>query len=290
MSERSDQTWLAERFEANRTHLGAVAYRMLGSRAEADDAVQEAWVRLSRADTTDVTNLGGWLTTVVARICLDMLRSRTSRREDPLGDAEPPAGDRPDDEAVLADSVGMALLVVLDTLAPAERVAFVLHDLFAVPFAEIATIIGRTPEATRQLASRARRRVRAPGAPVDADPARRRAAVDAFLAAARDGDLVRLVGLLDPDVVVRADGPAVAMGAAAELRGAGAVAENFSGRARAAQPAVVAGLPGLAWAAGGRTRVAIAFTFDGDVISRIDLVADPETLLELDVVLLGSGS
>src|SRR5256885_11451483 len=213
-----ERDWLVERFEAHRTHLRAVAYRMLGSATEADDAVQESWLRLSRTDTSDVDNLGGWLTTVVARVCLDMLRSRTARREEPLGThlpdgtAGPDHGLDPEQEALLADSMGPALLVVLETLAPAERLAFVLHDMFAMPFDEIAPIVGRSPDATRQLASRARRRVQ--GATMsDVDLTRQREVVDAFLAASRGGDFDALLAVLDPDVVVRADSAAVEAGA-----------------------------------------------------------------------------
>ena len=214
----NEHTWLAERFEEHRTHLRAVAYRLLGSRNEADDAVQEAWLRLSRADTSGVANLGGWLTTVVARVCLDMLRARKSRREEPLG-VYPPAqtvggarGTDPEHEALMADAVGFALLVVLDTLAPAERLAFVLHDLFAVPFEEIAPIVGRSPTAARQLASRARRRVRGGSAAPQADRTRQRTVVNAFLAASRSGDFDALLALLDPDVVLRTDRAVVLAG------------------------------------------------------------------------------
>jgi len=283
--------WLVERFEENRSHLRAVAYRMLGSRTDADDALQEAWIRLSRADTSGVENLGGWLTTVVARVCLDMLRSRKSRREEPL-DAHVPEPtvsreDRthPEHDALLADSVGLALLVVLETLAPAERVAFVLHDLFDLPFDEIAPIVGRSPAAARQLASRARRRVQGVTAP-DVDRTRRRALVDAFLAASRDGDFEALLAVLDPDVVVRADAEAVRIGASAEVRGAQAVAETFKGRARAAQPALVNGAAGLVWVAAGRPRVVFEFTTAGGKIVAIDLVADPERLRQLDLQVL----
>src|SRR5262245_50549224 len=239
-------TDLAPQFEANRAHLRAVAYRMLGSRNEAEDAVQEAWLRLLHADTRDLANLGGWLTTVVARVCLDLLRARKARREEPLVAAADLAGDDdPERDLQLADSVGLALLVVLDTLAPAERVAFVLHDMFDLPFDDIAPIVGRSPTAARQLASRARRRVRsAPGTP-DADRAQQRQIVGVFLAAARGGDFAALLAVLDPDVVLRADPAAVqaslarqAAGAPAlapEIRGADAVAKTFVGRAKAAQ-------------------------------------------------------
>src|SRR5205823_7672453 len=214
-----DPNFLADRFEAHRAHLRSVAYRMLGSASEADDAVQEAWLRLHRADTSGVQNLAGWLTTVVARVCLTMLQSRRSRREEPLGALEPEPGAGPEHEAVLADSVGVALLVVLDTLTPAERLAFVLHDMFAVPFEEIAPIVSRTPTAARQLASRARRRVQGTPPP-DADFGRQKDIVDAFLKASREGDFEGLLAVLDPDVVVRADHAAQRLGSIAEIRGA----------------------------------------------------------------------
>ena len=288
-----DHAWLAERFEEHRTHLRAVAYRMLGSTGEADDAVQEAWLRLSRSDVGEVENLGGWLTTVVARVCLDMLRSRTARREDPLHEVEPAriadAGDTavdPEREVLLADAVGPALIVVLESLAPAERIAFVLHDLFGVPFEEIGQVVGRSPAAARQLASRARRRVRgADPVTLAPDPDRQRAIVDAFLAAARGGDLDALVELLDPDVVVRADAAAVAMGAPDEVVGARDVAETFVGRARAAKPAIVGGAPGLAWARGAEPTVAFAFTTANGRVVGIELIADEERLRALDVTL-----
>jgi RNA polymerase sigma factor (sigma-70 family) len=287
-----DHEWMAERFEENRTHLRAVAYRMLGSLSEADDAVQEAWMRLSRSGTSGVENLGGWLTTVVARVCLDLLRSRESRREEPLGAhlPEPIVGPEddaaPEHEALLGDSVGLAMLVVLETLAPAERVAFVLHDMFAVPFEEIAPIVGRSPAATRQLASRARRRVQGTATVPDADLARRREVVDAFLAASRGGDFDALLAVLDPDVVLRADRAAVRMGASREVRGAAAVADTFAGRARAAQPALVDGAVGLVWASGGQPRVVFGFTIARGKIVEIELVADPERLGQLDVAVL----
>jgi RNA polymerase sigma factor (sigma-70 family) len=287
-----ERDWLAARFEENRTHLRGVAFRMLGSMSDAEDAVQESWLRLSRADTSDVENLGGWLTTVVARVSLDMLRSRTSRREDPLdaGRPEPivsPAeGTDPEYEAVLADSVGPALLVVLDTLPPAERLAFVLHDLFAVPFDEIADIVGRSPAAAGQLASRARRRVQG-AAPPDGDRSRQREVVDAFLAASRGGDFDALLALLDPDVVLRADSVAVLAGAAGEVVGATSVAETFSGRAKFAQPALIDGAVGAAWAPGGKPRVVFGFTIEHGKIVEIELLADPARLGELDLVILG---
>jgi RNA polymerase sigma factor (sigma-70 family) len=283
-----EKNFLAEKFEANRTHLRAVAYRMLGSSSEVDDAVQEAWLRLSRSDAGDIENLSGWLTTVVARVCLDMLRSRKSRREEPLGPhvPEPVANPENEQEAELADSVGTALLVVLETLAPAERLAFVLHDMFAVPFEEIAPIVGRTPAAARQLASRARRRVQgAPSAP-DADVARQRKIVDAFLAASRGGDFEALLALLDPDVVFRADAVAVRMGGSPEIRGAAAVAETFKGRAQAAKPALIDGAAGIAVIMGGRLRIALNLTITGDRIVGIEAVADPERLRGFDVAVL----
>ena len=279
-----EHDWLAERFEEHRTHLRSVAYRMLGSRSEADDAVQEAWLRLSRAGGGDVENLRGWLTTVVARISLNMLRSRRTRREEPLeAEAGLDADADPEQEALLADSVGLALLVVLDTLTPAERVAFVLHDTFDLPFEEIAPIVGRSPAAARQLASRARRRVRGADAVSGADVARRREIVEAFLAASRGGDLGALLALLDPDVVLRADAAAVQVGAPAELRGADAVADTFSGRARVARLALVNGAVEAVWAPGGRPRVVFGFTIAGGKIVAIDLLADLE---QLDVVVL----
>jgi RNA polymerase sigma-70 factor (ECF subfamily) len=266
---------------------------MLGSPSEADDAVQEAWIRLSRSGAADVENLGGWLTTVVSRVCLDMLRSRTARREEPLDppvhEATPshPEGVDPEQEALLADSVGPALLVVLETLAPAERLAFVLHDMFAVPFDEIATIVGRSPAAARQLASRARRRVQGASADPSADRARQRTVVDAFLAASRGGDFDALLALLDPDVVLRADKAAVRSGGiAGEVRGAAAVAETFAGRARAAQPALVDGAVGLAWAPGGRPKAVFDLTISDGKIVAIDVILDADHLGELDLVLL----
>jgi len=284
--------WLAERFEENRAHLGAVAYRMLGSRSEADDALQEAWLRLSRSDTSGVENLNGWLTPVVARVSLDMLRSRRSRREEPVGVRLPEPTMGPGDEldpehaALLGDSVGLALLVVLGTLSPAERVAFVLHDMFAVPFDEIAPIVGRSPSAARQLASRARRRVQGAAAPSDVDRIRQREVVEAFLAASRGGDLHALLAVLDPDVVLRADGAAVQMGASDEVRGAAAVAHTFSGRARGARPAHVDGAVGLVWALRGRPQVVFGFAITSGKIVEIDMVADPERLRRLDVAVL----
>ena len=285
----SDSEWLADRFETHRDHLRAVAYRMLGSQAEADDAVQEAWIRLSRSDADDIDNLGGWLTTVVSRVSLDMLRSRASRREDPA-DASPPhpvdmdSSVDPEHEAVLADSVGSALLVVLDTLTPAERLAFVLHDMFAVPFDEIAAIVGRTPNAAKMLASRARNKVQGSD-PADADPARQRAIVDAFLAASRNGEFDALVALLHPDIVLEADATAVQMGSPAETLGAEAVAGTFSGRALAAQAALIDGAVGVVWAVGGQPKVAWDFTIAHGKIVHIDMVAAPESLDDLTFTL-----
>jgi RNA polymerase sigma-70 factor (ECF subfamily) len=282
--------WLAERFTEHRAHLRAVAYRILGSPSDADDAVQEAWLRLSRSDTSDVENLGGWLTTVVARVALNMLQSRKTRREDPAGTqlpgemADGAAGAGPEHQAVLADSVGLALLVVLDTLTPAERLAFVLHDMFAVPFEEIAPIVERSPAATRKLASRARQRVQGADAAGDTDLVRRREVVRAFLAASRNGDLGALVTVLDPDVVLRADGAVVRAGGEAEVRGADAVAAFFSGRARAAKLALIDGVAGLVWAPGGQPRVVFSFTFSGGKIAGIDLLGDPDVLSGLDLV------
>jgi len=273
---------IAEEFEKHRTRLRTVAYRMLGSATEADDAVQEAWLRLSRSDASQVENLGGWLTTVVGRVCLDMLRSRRSRREEPLEPDVSAATGNPEQEAVLADSLGIALLVVLETLSPGERVAFVLHDMFAMPFEEIAPIVGRSEAATRQLASRARHRVQGGGVP-DADLARRREIVDAFLAASRGGDFQALLTLLDPDAVARADDAAVLMGAGREARGAQAVAETFAGRARVAQTALIDGEPGRVWAQAGRPRVVFRFTIRAGKIVAIDLIADQERIRDLDL-------
>ena len=282
--------WLADRFEEHRPHLRAVAYRMLGSVSDADDAVQEAWIRLSRSDSSAVENLGGWLTTVVARVALDMLRSRTSRREEPVGEmsAAPSgaSGTEPEQAAVLADSLGPAMLVVLEKLSPAERIAFVLHDMFAVPFDEIAPIVGRSPAATRQLASRARRRVQGVDAVTPDDRGRARRIVEAFLTASRSGDFGRLLTLLDPDVVLSADADAVRMGASEQVRGAPAVAETFSGRARAAQLALINGEPGLVWARRGEPQVAFGFTVAENKIIAIELLANPSTVGELDLVLL----
>jgi len=283
-----EKKFLAEKFETNRAHLRAVAYRMLGSPSEVDDAVQEAWLRLSRSDTRGVDNLAGWLTTVVARICLDMLRSRKSRREEPIGPhvPEPAADDEYERDSDMADSVGAALLVVLETLAPAERLAFVLHDMFAVPFEEIAPIVGRTPAAARQLASRARRRVQGTPAVADADFSRKRKIVEAFLAASRGGDFEGLLAVLDPDVAFRADDAAQRLGSLAEIRGAAAVAETFKGRAQAAKPALVDGALAIAVILGGQLRVVLRLTIADDRIAAVEAVADAEQLGQLDVEVL----
>jgi RNA polymerase sigma-70 factor (ECF subfamily) len=282
---------LAARFEADRPHLRAVAQRILGSPDEAEDAVQEAWVRLSRSDTDDVGNLTGWLTTVVSRICLDMLRSRTARREEPAELPEVPAGDVPDPEhqALIADAIGPALLLVLDTLSPAERLAFVLHDMFAVPFPEIAEIVGCSPAAARQLASRARRRVQntADASPTEgpspAGPAAARTVVEAFLAASRGGDFAALLALLDPEVELRADAAGVKMGAAGLVRGPRAVAETFAGRAQGARLALIDGAPGLVWMAGPRPRVVFTFTVADGRVTGIELLADPDRLSAMTI-------
>src|SRR6267142_1854561 len=266
----NDSDELADRFEANRAHLRAVAYRMLGSISEADDAVQEAWLRLNRSGDAGVENLNSWLTTVVARVCLDMLRSRKSRREEPMGAhvPEPAADDQHAHDTDMADSLGAALLVVLETLAPAERLAFVLHDMFAVPFEEIAPIVGRTPPAP------------------DADFSRQKNIVDAFLKASRDGDFEGLLAVLDPDVVFRADQAAQRLGSLGEIRGAAAVAETFRGRAQAAKPALVDGALALAVIFGGQLRIVLWLTISGERISAIEAVADAERIGTLDVEIL----
>jgi RNA polymerase sigma-70 factor (ECF subfamily) len=287
-TQMSEQDWKTERFEADRTRLRAVAYRMLGSLSEADDAVQEAWLRFSRTDTSDVDNLGGWLTTVVSRVALNMLRARRTRREEPLGVepiVDPLDAPDPEHEALLADSVGLALLVVLETLNPPERLAFVLHDLFGVPFEEIAPIVDRSPEAARQLASRARRRVRGENAVPDADRSTHRAVVDAFLAASRDGDFDALLALLDPDVVLRAD-----MGAAGMrvVRGAEAVAANartYSELGLVARPVLVNGVVGALSVRDGEPFSLGTLTVRGGRIVAIDILADPARLAELDPAL-----
>jgi len=287
----------AHRFEANRSRLRAMAQRMLGSRAEADDAVQEAWLRLSRVDAREVENFAGWLTTVVARVCLDVLRARKTRGEQPLEDAPEPALDcneGPEQEAELADGVGIALLVVLETLAPAERVAFVLHDMFDLPFEEIAPIVGRSPIAARQLASRARRRVQGASMTPEADRARQRELVSAFLAASRGGDLVALLEVLDPDVALRADAAAVQASAsrpgapalAPVVHGAAAVADTFKGRAKAARLALIDGAVGAVFAPGGEPRVAFEFAIEDGRIVEMGLVADPLRLRQIELAML----
>jgi RNA polymerase sigma-70 factor (ECF subfamily) len=283
-----DQAWQLEQFEQFRPHLQAVAYRMLGSVTDADDALQEAWLRLSRADTDDVANLGGWLTTVVGRVCLDMLRARRSRQEDYVGSWLPEPivsldGETdPEQEALLADSVGLALLVVLETLTPVERLAFVLHDMFGVPFEEIASIVGRTPDAARQLASRGRRRVQGAAPSPDADLARQREVVDAFLAASRAGDFEALVAVLDPDVVFRSDRGLTSPLARPPVTGAAAVAEMILERgsrfAPDARPALVNGTAGFVVVRNQRPFAVVGFTVSNGRIAEIDLITDPEKL------------
>jgi RNA polymerase sigma factor (sigma-70 family) len=286
---------LTERFEANRTHLRAVAYRMLGSLSEADDALQETWLRLNRTSTDDVQNLTGWLTTVVARVCLDMLRVRTLLREEPHGVHVPEPivgsaqGHDPEHQALLADFVGLALLVVLETLSPAERLAFVLHDMFSVPFDDIAPIVGRSPAAARQLASRARRRVQGTTIIPDADLGRQREVVDAFLTASRNGDFEALLAVLDPDVVLRADSGTASPVASTELRGAAAVAEQalfFSRFAEFARPALVNGTAGLVTAPGGHPFSVMGFAIALGRIVEIDILADPTRLRQLDLTVI----
>jgi RNA polymerase sigma factor (sigma-70 family) len=295
-----EKNWLAEKFEEHRQKLRSLAYRMLGSAPEADDAVQEAWLKLSRADSGEVENMGGWLTTVVARVCLDMLRSRKSRREESLDaggldstrDSED-ASD-PEREVLLADAMGPALLVLLDSLAPTERVAFVLHDLFGMSFEEVAPILGRSVAASRQSASRARRRIQGATVPDD-DVERQREVVSAFLLASREGDFNRLLAVLDPDVVLRVDAAAVAIAEAnrkrgapafsSVVRGAEAVAKVLAGGARGARPAIVDGAAGAAWAPGGQPRAAFAFTVVGGKVVEIEIFADQESLKRLEVKL-----
>ena len=294
-----ENEWLADRFEDHRAHLRAVAYRMLGSLTEADDAVQDTWLRLSRSGADGVENLGGWLTTIVARVCLNMLRSRTTRREEALGVhlpdpvISPPGVLQPDEEAVLADSVGLALLVVLDTLSPAERLAFVLHDLFQLPFEEIAPMVGRSPTAARQLASRARRRVKGADIPApDPDLARQRDVVDAFFLAARRGDLDALVALLDPDVVLRADFGARRPAASRVVRGAAAVARQaVLGALPGADlhPALVNGAAGAVVTVGGRPFAVLGFTVAEAKILEIDAIADPDRVRGVAAAVLGGG-
>jgi RNA polymerase sigma factor (sigma-70 family) len=290
----TDPDQLSEQFEAQRPYLRAIAYRMLGSTSEAEDAVQESWLRLGRADADAVVNLRAWLTTVVGRVCLDMLRARRARREELVADAPPdpvvrlvPEED-PEAEALLADSVGLALLVVLETLSPAERLAFVLHDMFSVPFEDIAAVVGRTPEAARQLASRARRRVRGAAPAPDADLAVQRRVVDAFLAAARAGDFEALLEVLDPDVVLRADGDPLLGPGRRQVRGAAAVARGALIRGRRfaplARPAIVNGAAGAVLVSAGKPVAVVGFTVAGARIRAIDIVADPERLARLEVV------
>ncbi|WP_187764602.1 sigma-70 family RNA polymerase sigma factor [Saccharopolyspora spinosa] len=288
-----ERDFLAGRFEAHRDHLRAVAYRMLGSLSEADDAVQEAWLRLSRSDTDEIENLGGWLTTVVGRVCLNMLRARTARREEPLDVHVPdpvissPDNFTPEHEALMADSVGLALLVVLETLTPAERLAFVLHDMFAVPFDEIAPIVGRTSTATRQLASRARRRVQSAAPAPDANLAQQREVVDAFLAAARTGDFNGLLAVLDPDVVVRTDGGSLRP--STTRRGAKLVAGSaiiFSQIAELTRPAIVNGAPGAVAISGSRPISLAAFTVARGKVVALDILTDPDRLHDLDLTFL----
>jgi RNA polymerase sigma factor (sigma-70 family) len=290
-----EREFLAQQFEEHRARLRAVAYRMLGSLTEADDAVQETWLRLSRVDSDEVENLGGWLTTVVARVSLNMLRSRRSRREEPIDMRMPepiidrPDGTDPEHEALLADSVGLALLVVLETLNPAERLAFVLHDMFAVPFDEIAPIVDRSPEAARQLASRARRRVQGEAPPPDADLDTQREVIDAFLAAAREGDFEALLEVLDPDVVRRADRGDIAPGAPRVVRGAANVARQalaFSRLDIEVRPALVNGAVGTVTLRDGRPFAIAGFTIRNRRIVEMDILADPERLSRLDLTIL----
>lgn len=288
-----EKNFLAEQFSENRSHLRSVAYRMLGSATEAEDAVQEAWLRLSRTDSEDIRNIGGWLTTVVSRVCLDMLRSRKSRREAPFVSGAPEPASGPEDaggfmhEAELADSVGLAMMVVLEHLSPAERIAFVLHDMFDLPFDDIAPIIDRSSEATRQLASRARRRIQGK-APEEPETIRaNRAVVSAFLAASRDGDFAGLMAVLDPDVVFRADAAAMRLGASAEIRGAQAVTKHFAGRARNAHVGLIDGSVGVMVAPGGNLLLVIEMEIREGKIVGIHSIADPEAMERMDLVDLG---
>ena len=290
----SERDWIADHFQEQRPHLRGVAYRVLGSLSDADDAVQEAWLRVSRADVDGVANLRAWLTTVVARISLNMLRSRTARREAPIEGDEaaqviPGTGPDAEQEATLADSVGLALLVVLERLTPGERLAFVLHDMFDLPFEEIAPLVGRSPAAARQLASRARRRVRGAGTAGDADLRRRRQVLEAFLSASQRGDFRALLALLDPDVELRIEGVAQHAGDRRVVRGAQAVVEgarNFTRAARFCRLALLDGSPGLVMAPHGRLLRAIVFTFVGDSITHIEAIADPARLQRLDIAVL----
>ena len=289
-----EKEWLTTRFDESRAHLRAVAYRMLGSASEADDAVQQAWLNLDRSDTRAVKNWGGWLTTVVARVCLDMLRTRRARREEPLASvANVPNDSNPEAEVELADAIGPALLVVLDTLSSGERVAFVLHDMFDMSFEEIAPIVERTPEAARQLASRARRTLRGAAAPAT-DLARQRELVHAFLLASREGDFERLVAVLSTDVVLRADSLAVRTAAdnrqrgspalSSRVCGASLVADVFKGRARGALAALIDGHAGAVWVVAGQVRAAFVFGIARDKIMEIDVLMDPSHLAELDII------
>ncbi|HET9076016.1 MAG TPA: sigma-70 family RNA polymerase sigma factor [Acidimicrobiales bacterium] len=289
---------LTAQFEANRRRLQSVAYRMLGSLTEAEDAVQETWIRLNRSDPEDIANLGGWLTTVLSRVCLGVLRSRRTRPEEPMPDDVPtdPDPEGPEEKVLLADTLGPALLMVLDGLGPGERLAFVLHDLFAVPFEDIAPILDRSPAAARQLASRARRRIQSIDGTHRGDRRRQQEIVEAFLAASRDGDLETLVSLLDPEAVLRADRAAVRSAAAnrdrgapllaPEVHGGRAVAAALSGRAAAAEVALIEGTPGAVWAPGGRPRAIFAFRIIGDAITEIEIVTDPAVVKALSVELL----
>ena len=287
----NDTGWPTAEFQAHRAHLRGVAYRMLGSLTEADDAVQETWLRLTSADTDDVRNLRAWLTTVVSRVCLDMLRARTARREEPLDVHVPdpivtPVEDDPEQHALLADSVGLALLVVLDTLSPAERLTFVLHDIFAVPFEQIGPILGRSPAAAKQLASRARHRLRGATAPATADPARQREVVDAFLAASRGDDFEGLLAVLDPAVVLRADAGTGPLGPSRLISGASEVAaqaHRFAHLAHFAHPVLVNGTPGFLVARSGQPLALIGIAIRDDKITEIDILADPERLSRLDL-------
>lgn len=291
--------WLAKNFQNNRAHLKAVAYRMLGSSDEADDAVQEAWLRLSRSDAEQIENLGGWLTTVVARVCLDTLRSRKARRETPQDESLPDIrSEDPEGDVLMADAVGPALLVVLDSLTPAERVAFVLHDLFDLSFEEIAPIVDRSVAAARQLASRARRRVRGMRATSEAESPRQREVVTAFLAASREGNFDALLSLLDPNIILRADEVAIKVSTAnqsrgapsfaPEMHGAKAIAATFKGKAVGAQLAFIDGFEGATWVQGSKPRVAFVFAIRDGLITEIDVIMDPVQLAKTEIELIQS--
>jgi RNA polymerase sigma-70 factor (ECF subfamily) len=288
-----DEQWVTEQFEANRTRLEGMAYRMLGSRAEAEDAVQEAWLRIFRGDPTAIENVAGWLTTVTGRVCLDRLRARGSRPEDLFGDDVPDVHEAvperdPAEAVVLAESIGAALLVVLDSMAPEERVAFVLHDVFAVPFDTIGGVVGRSPQAARQLASRARRRVQGTSTTASIDPAQHRELVEAFIRAARHGDFETLLRILHPDVVLEPDEAALRMGSRPEMRGAREVASALSGGAHGARVVLVDGIPAMAWAPGGEIRSVVRFTIEEERITAITVTADAERIAALDIVPLDS--